>query len=99
MNEITMNNVILPTVSSCDYLAAQESFFHADRIADFHVMIYVTDGCIPVTEDDIDYEIHTGDLFFLKMPIGQTLAGLSPRPTPCKQLSLHTAFHGISLYC
>ena len=49
MNEITMNNVILPVVSSCDYLAAQESFFHADRIADFHVMIYVTDGCIPVT--------------------------------------------------
>ena len=69
MNEITMNNVILPTVSSCDYLAAQESFFHADRIADFHVMIYVTDGCIPVTEDDLDYEIHTGDLFFLKSGI------------------------------
>ena len=69
MNEIIMNNVILPDVSSCDYLAAQESFFHADRIADFHVMIYVTDGCIPVTEDKIDYEIHPGDLFFLKSGI------------------------------
>lgn len=31
--------------------------------------------------------------------IGQTLSRLSPRATPCKQLSLHTAFHGISLYC
>ena len=31
-----------------------------------------------------------------KIPIGQTLSSLSPRSTPCKQLSLHTAFHGIS---
>lgn len=31
--------------------------------------------------------------------IGQTLSRLSPRATPYKQLSLHTAFHGISLYC
>ena len=30
------------------------------------------------------------------IPIGQTLSSLSPRSTPCKQLSLHTAFHGIS---
>ena len=30
------------------------------------------------------------------MPIGQILSDLSPRPTPCKQLSLHTAFHGNS---
>ena len=28
--------------------------------------------------------------------IGQTLSRLSPRATPCKQLSLHTAFHGKS---
>lgn len=35
----------------------------------------------------------------LKISIGQTLSRLSPRATPCKQLSLHTAFHGISLYC
>ena len=34
-----------------------------------------------------------------KISIGQTLSRLSPRATPCKQLSLHTAFHGISLYC
>ena len=66
MNEITLNNVVLPVVSSCDYLAAQQPFLHADRITDFHVMIYVTDGCIPVTEDGVDYEIHAGDLFFLK---------------------------------
>ena len=29
-----------------------------------------------------------------EMSIGQTLSSLSPRPTPCKQLSLHTAFYG-----
>ncbi|MDO4336810.1 MAG: AraC family transcriptional regulator [Eubacteriales bacterium] len=66
MNQIVLNNVSLPVVSSCDYLAAQEPFLHADRIVDFHVMIYVTDGCIPVTEDGTDYEIHAGELFFLK---------------------------------
>lgn len=36
---------------------------------------------------------------FEVISIGQTLSRLSPRATPCKQLSLHTAFHGISLYC
>ena len=38
-------------------------------------------------------------LLLIEISIGQTLSRLSPRATPCKQLSLHTAFHGISLYC
>ncbi len=66
MNEIFLCNTTLPLVSACDYLAAAEHFYHADRIADFHVMIYVTEGCIYVTEDNVDYEIHAGELFFLK---------------------------------
>lgn len=44
MNQIVLNNISLPVVSSCDCLAAQEPFLHADRTMDFHVMIYVTDG-------------------------------------------------------
>lgn len=66
MNEIIFTNTVMPIVSSCDYLAAAEPFLHADRITDFHVMIYVTDGCIQVTEDNIDHAIHPGELFFLK---------------------------------
>ena len=69
MNNIRFNNVSLPVVSACDSLAAQEPFLHADRIADFHVMIYVTEGCIFVTEDKVDYEISAGNLFFLKSGI------------------------------
>ena len=69
MNHIILTNNCMPIVSSCDYLAAAEPFFHADRITDFHVMIYVTDGCIHVTEDTTDYALHPGDLFFLKSGI------------------------------
>lgn len=66
MNEIIFTNTAMPIVSSCDYLAATEPFYHADRITDYHVMIYVTDGCIYVTEDTTDYTIRPGELFFLK---------------------------------
>lgn len=69
MNEIIFTNTAMPIVSSCDYLAAAEPFYHADRITDFHVMIYVTDGCIHVTEDGTDYSIYPGNLFFLKSGI------------------------------
>lgn len=69
MNEIILTNTRLPIVSSCDFLAAPEPFYHADRITNFHVMIYVTDGCIYVTEDDIDYAVRPGELLFLKKGI------------------------------
>lgn len=69
LNEILLSNTQLPIVSSCDYLAAAEPFYHADRITDFHVMIYVTDGCIHVTEDGTDYALYPGDLLFLKSGI------------------------------
>ena len=69
MNEIYLSNTGLPLVSSCDYLAASAPFFHADRITAFHIMIYVTEGCIYVTEDDMDYENHAGELLFLKSGI------------------------------
>lgn len=89
MNQIILSNTVLPIVSSCDYLAAQEPFFHADRIADFHVMIYVTDGCIPVTEDNIDYEIQPGELFFLKSGI---------RHWGKKEVSRGTRWHYVHFY-
>lgn len=66
MNEIIISNTSLPIIGGCDQLTASEPFFHTDRIAPFHVLIYVTDGIIYVTEDENDYEISAGELLFLK---------------------------------
>lgn len=65
MNELTLFSDCMPVLEGCDFCAANEDFLHADRILDFHVMIYVVSGCIYVTEDDIDYEVRQGQLLFL----------------------------------
>lgn len=56
----------LPRISDCDILTASEDFFHMDRRAAFHVMIYVTDGVMYVTEEGQDHQIAPGELLFLK---------------------------------
>ncbi len=66
MNRIILSSSVMPTLCGCDHLAAAEPFYHADRVADFHVMIFVTEGCIYVTEDDTDYAVSAGELLFLK---------------------------------
>ncbi len=66
MNEIVFNNFRMPVVVDCNTLCTPESFYHADRVLDFNVVIYVYEGVIYVTEDDIDYELHKGELLFLK---------------------------------
>ncbi len=66
MNEIIITNTSLPVTGGCDHLTAIEPFYHADRVADFNVLIYVTEGIIYVTEDDVDYSISAGELLFLK---------------------------------
>ena len=66
MNNIIFNNISMPILNGCDLCAASESFFHADRITDFNVLIYVIEGTIFVTEDGIDYAVNSGELLFLK---------------------------------
>lgn len=66
MNEIEITTDSLPVVNYADCLAAAAPFYHADRIAPFNVLIYVTEGQINVTEDNTDYEIKSGELLFLK---------------------------------
>lgn len=66
MNEVVISNHCIPLLSGCGLFVASESFYHADRTADFNVLIYVTEGCIFVTEDDTDYEIRPGELLILK---------------------------------
>ena len=69
MNELIFSTVCQPVICGSDFLTASDAFFHADRILDFNVMIYVADGVIYVTEDEKDYEIGAGELFFLKKGI------------------------------
>ncbi len=66
MNNIILNNLSLPIFNGCDLCAASEPFYHADRTIDFNVLIYVVEGAIYVTEDDIDYAVNAGELLFLK---------------------------------
>lgn len=69
MNEIVLCNSSMPVMSVCDLCAAPEPFFHADRTVDFHVLIYVIEGVVYVTEQETDYEIRPGELLFLKSGI------------------------------
>lgn len=66
MNEIIFTNNVMPIINGCNFCIAPEPFVHADRMIDFNILIYVIEGCIYVTEDHIDYEVHPGELLFLK---------------------------------
>lgn len=66
MNEIILSSACQPVVCACDFLAASEPFCFLDRVLEFNDLIYVVEGAMYVTEDDIDYEINGGELIFLK---------------------------------
>ena len=69
MNNVIINNLILPQVLEGGYYVASNPFYHVRRTANFHVMIFVTEGCIYVTEENKDYEIKSGQILFLKAGI------------------------------
>ena len=66
LNEIVMSDNEMPIMESCNLCAAAEAFWHADRVLDFHVLIYVLEGVIYVTEEETDYAVEAGELLFLK---------------------------------
>lgn len=66
MNEVIISNHSVPLLEGCGLFVASESFYHADRTADFNVLIYVIEGCIYVTEENTDYEVGAGELLILK---------------------------------
>ncbi len=66
MNNIILSNISMPILNGCDLCAASEPFYHADRTIGFNVLIYVIEGTIYVTEDDIDYAVNAGEMLFLK---------------------------------
>lgn len=66
MNEITLRESDGIYVDKIDVLTANSPFYHVDRIAKTNVLIYVTSGCIYVSEEGIEYTITPGDLILLK---------------------------------
>lgn len=66
MNEVFINTLTLPMAISGAFEIAWAPFVHADRTADFDILIYVTEGEICVTEEEQDYVISENQLFFLK---------------------------------
>ena len=69
MNQLLFCNNRLPVINGGNLYAASEPFIHADRTLDFHVLIYVLEGVIYVTEGDRDYTVGPGELLFLKSGI------------------------------
>lgn len=56
----------MPLVSIAAYNEAHHTMIHVDRIADFHVLIYVLKGGMEIIEDGITYYLQENSLFFLK---------------------------------
>ena len=56
----------MPFVCETDYSVTHERMFHADRIAPFHVAIYLLRGSMEIIEDGVRYELLPQRLFFLK---------------------------------
>ncbi len=51
---------------SCGNLISKQEFLHPRRNIDAHVLIMVKEGILPITQGEIDYEIHPKQYIFLK---------------------------------
>ena len=56
----------MPFVCEADYSVTLGQMIHADRVAPFHVAIYLLRGSMEIIEDGIRYELMPHQLFFLK---------------------------------
>lgn len=65
MKAIAMTDTCMPVLLGQGLLATADGFTHADRQLPFHVLIYVLEGTIHVTEDGTDYAVQPGEMLFL----------------------------------
>jgi len=66
MDQISYRLSNIPCVSIADHQIVTTSYKHMDRTRPFHVLLYVLKGQIPIIEDNTEYIIGQGSLFFSK---------------------------------
>ena len=66
MNQISYRLSDIPCVSIADQRIVTVSYKHLDRTRPFHVLLYVLKGQVPIIEDNTEYIIGQGSLFFSK---------------------------------
>ncbi len=66
MNNVNIKLDELPLVRNIDYCVSTRPFIHPNRILDYHVMIYLIKGQMEIWEDNAQFIIKPGDVFFLK---------------------------------
>ena len=57
---------VMPFICETDYSVSLGTMIHADRVAPFHVAIYLLRGSMEIIEDGDRYELLPHRLFFLK---------------------------------
>jgi len=55
-----------PELSTVGYFYVSDLWYHINRTQHLNCMIYVTSGTLYLTENEVDYEIDEGQVFFLK---------------------------------
>lgn len=66
MNKISYRLSSIPYVSIADQRTATFSYMHPERTIPFHVLLYVLKGTVPIVEDNTEYIVEQGSLFFMK---------------------------------
>lgn len=56
----------MPTTLYADCGYCHKPMLHVNRTANHDILLFVLSGCIPVVEDDHEYFLKAGDVFFLK---------------------------------
>lgn len=64
MDRISYRLSDIPCVSIADHRIVTTSYKHMDRTRPFHVLLYVLKGEIPIVEENKEYIIRPGSLFF-----------------------------------
>ncbi len=85
--EICLKLNQMPLVLVADQMYAERPFLHADRRTGFHVLLYVIQGAISIVEEDTEYEVNAGSLFFLKA--GLHHYGVTPSAPNTKWMFVH----------
>jgi AraC family transcriptional regulator of arabinose operon len=93
-NEVQFNLQSFPAIENMGLFRTSELWEHMDRVVDSDVMIFVRHGSVQIVEDEIEYIIKTGQVFFMKhgvrhyghkkTPAGSEWNWITFTPTECK---------------